>query len=144
VSVSIGSPELRGRNGFGIHIVRMSLKSAIRIATAIVRILACLASIAMLLTFPIIKPHIFSDHYRTPEIRRSIVRNTHVAEAKNATVETVARIGIQPNALSFLRDLDTKFKSSINVESVPQVTPIRLFLRLKSRTPPAGGEDPLV
>jgi hypothetical protein len=144
MSVAMGAPELRSRDEFGIHLMRTSLKSVTKIATAIVRILACLASVGMLLTFPVIKAHNFNGHYRNPETRRLIVRHTEVAEAENATVENVARISTQPNPLLILLNLDTKSSDSTNVEPVLQVTPTRLFLRLKLGASPAGGEDPLV
>jgi hypothetical protein len=98
----------------------------------------------MLMTFPAIKSHTFNDHFRTPEIRRSIVRHTQVAEAENATTESVERIGIQPSPLPFLLNLETKFATPTDFELVPQATPTRLFLRLKLRASPAGGEDPLI
>jgi hypothetical protein len=113
-------------------------------AAAFIRALACLASVAMLLTFPTIKPHSFSDHFRTPEVRRSILRHTQVAAVEEATVKSIVRFGIQPNALPLLFDFQTKFVTISNVELAVQASPIRLFLRLKLGASPAGGEDPFI
>jgi hypothetical protein len=113
-------------------------------AAAIIRAVACLASVAMLLTFPMIKPHSFTDHFRTPEVRRSIVRHTQVAEVEDATVKAIVRIGIEPNALSLPVDFKTKFATISNVELALQGSPTRLFLRLKLGASPAGGEDPFI
>jgi hypothetical protein len=98
----------------------------------------------MLLTFPLSKAHTFNDHFRTPEIRRSIVRHTQVAEAENATTESVQRINIQPTPLPKLLDLNKQSASITIVEFVPQAAPSRLFLRLKLGASPGGGEDPLI
>jgi hypothetical protein len=113
-------------------------------AEAIIRAVACIASVAMLLTFPTIKAHSFTDHYRTPEVRRSIVRYTQVAEVENGTVKTVERLGIQPSAVPLLFDCKTKFPNISDVELTLQALPTRLFLRLKLGASPAGGEDPLI
>jgi hypothetical protein len=121
-----------------------SLTSVIKGAAAVVRALACLTSVAMLLTFPLIKSHSFNDHIRTPEIRRSIVRHTQVAETENATAQSVERIGIQPIELPLLLKSETKFATATNVEFVPTSSPTHLFLRLKLGASPAGGEDPLI
>lgn len=98
----------------------------------------------MLLTFPLIKSHSFNDHLRTPEVRRSIVRHTQVAETENATAQSVERIRIQPIELPLLLESETKFATSTNVKFVLPSAPTRLFLRLKLGTSPAGGEDPLI
>jgi hypothetical protein len=115
-----------------------------RTAVAIIRAIACIASVAMLLTFPMVKPHSFTDHFRPPEVRRSMVRHTHVAAVEEATVKSIARFGIQPNALPLLFDFQTKFATISNVELALQASPIRLFLRLKLGARPAGGEDPFI
>jgi hypothetical protein len=98
----------------------------------------------MLLTFPLIKAHTFNDHFRTPEIRRSILRHTQVAETENATAQSVERIRIQPFELPLLLESETKFATVTNVEFIPPSSPTRLFLRLKLGASPAGGEDPLI
>jgi hypothetical protein len=124
--------------------MRMPLTAMMRTTAAIIRAIACIASVAMLLTFPMIKPHNFADHFRTPEVRRSIVRHTQVAEVENATVRTVERFGIQPSAVPLLFDCKTKYPDISNVELALQALPTRLFLRLKLGASPAGGEDPFI
>ena len=113
-------------------------------AAGIIRAIACIVSVAMLLTFPTIKPHAFTDHFRTPEVRRSILRHTQVAEVENGTVKSVVRLGIRPHTLPLLVDFETKFPTISNVELALQALPTRLFLRLKLGASPAGGEDPFI
>jgi hypothetical protein len=124
--------------------MRTSLTSVSKSAASVVRVVACLISVALLLTFPLVKAHTFNDHFRSPEIRRSIVRHTQVAEADDATAESVQRINIQPTALFQLLDLNQESAKVINVEFVPQAVPTQLFLRLKLGNSPGGGEDPLI
>src|SRR5579864_8931644 len=120
--------------------MRTPLAAMLRTAAAIIRAIACIASVAMLLTFPTIKPHTFTDHFRTPEVRRSILRHTQVAKVENDTVKSVVRLGIQPNPLPLLFDFKTKFTTISNIELALQASPTRLFLRLKLGASPAGGE----
>lgn len=124
--------------------MRRLLASALRNAAPIIRTIACVVSVAMLLTFPTVKPHNFSDHLRTPEVRRSIVRHTQVAQVEDATAKSVERIGIQPDTLPLLLNFKTKVATISNVELAPQASPTRLFLRLKLGASPAGGEDPFI
>ena len=124
--------------------MRTSLTAMMKTAAAIIRALACIASVAMLLTFPTIKSHSFADHFRTPEVRRSIVRHTSIAAVEDATVKSIVRIGIAPTALPLLLDLKNKFATIRNVELALQSSPTHLFLRLKLGASPAGGEDPFI
>ncbi len=39
----------------------------------------CMLAVAMLLLFPAVRPHNFADHFRAPEVRRSVAQNTPVA-----------------------------------------------------------------
>ena len=110
--------------------MRTSLTSVSKSAASVVRVVACLISVALLLTFPLVKAHTFNDHFRSPEIRRSIVRHTQVAEADDATAESVQRINIQPTALFQLLDLNKESAKVINVEFVPQAVPTQLFFAL--------------
>ena len=98
----------------------------------------------MLLALPTVKPHSFTDHLRTPHVRRSILRHTQVAEVENATVKSVARLEIQPNALPLLIDFKTSLSTISRVERALVASPTRLFLRLKLGASPAGGEDPFI
>lgn len=98
----------------------------------------------MLLTFPAIKPHNFSDHFRTPEVRRSIVRHTQVAQVEDATATSVVGIGIEPDPLPLVLIVETTFTPNNKVESAPPTLATRLFLRLKLGSSAAGGEDPLL
>jgi len=127
--------------------MRTSLTAVMKTGATVIRGIACIAIVAMLLTFPTIKPHNFTDHFRTPEVRRSILRHTQVAEVENGTEKSVERLGIHPNALPLLFDFDfakTKFATTSNLELALQASPTRLFLRLKLGASPAGGEDPFI
>jgi hypothetical protein len=120
------------------------LTAMMKTVAAVIHTIACIASVAMLLMFPAVKPHSFTDHFRTPEVRRSIVRHTQVTEVENATVKTLVRIGIEPNELPLLVDFEAKFAPISNVELAVQALPTRLFLRLKLGASPAGGDDPFI
>jgi hypothetical protein len=113
-------------------------------AATVMRAVACITSVAMLLTFPTIKPHNFSDHFRTPEVRRAIVQHTQLAPAENATAKSVKHIGLQPEIVPLLLIVETDFATISNVELAPQALPTRLFLRLKLGFSLAGGENPLL
>ncbi len=44
-----------------------------------VRLGACLLAVAMLLSFPALRSHSFMTHFRSPEVRRSVVRHNPVS-----------------------------------------------------------------
>jgi hypothetical protein len=98
----------------------------------------------MLLTFPANKPHNFHSHFRTPEVRRSIVRHTQLAQAEDSAAESVRHTALQPGIVPLLHIVETAVATTSNVELVPQALPTRLFLRLKLGFSLAGGEDPLL
>jgi hypothetical protein len=39
----------------------------------------CMLAIAMLLSFPAVRPHSYLEHLRSPEVRRSVAQNTPLA-----------------------------------------------------------------
>jgi hypothetical protein len=98
----------------------------------------------MLLTFPTNKAHSFANHFRTPEVRRSIVRHTQLAQTENDAATSIKRLGLQPDIVPLLLVIQTAFATTSNVELAPQALPTRLFLRLKLGFSLAGGEDPLL
>jgi hypothetical protein len=124
--------------------MRTALASALKAASPFVRFLACLTSVAMLLTFPALKSHDFAEHLRTHEVRRSIVRHTMVAPAEEPGFKRAMQIALQPARLPFLIvDFAPKIAPIDSFESALQTLPTNHFLRLKLRLPRAGGEVPL-
>lgn len=113
--------------------MQTSLIKLMETAAVIFRALACIASVAMLLTFPMIKPHSFTDQFRAPELPWAIVQHTQIAAVENATVESIVQIGIEPYALPLVLDFKTKYATTSNVGLAFQASPTRLFLRFKGR-----------
>jgi hypothetical protein len=124
--------------------MRAFLTSVVKSVATVIRATACIASIAMLLTFPSNKAHSFANHFRIPEVRRAIVRHTQLAQTETDTATSVERIGLQPDIVPLLLVVQTAFATTSDVELAPQALPTRLFLRLKLGFSLAGGEDPLL
>jgi hypothetical protein len=103
--------------------------------------------IAMLLSFPMYRAHQFQIHFRTPEIRRAIVRNTFTAQPEVTGGERVlhanyADAKIPPSVLAALV-APVLFKPVSNSPIVSEIIPTRFLLRSKPAPKPAGGSDPL-
>lgn len=79
------------------QVLRNLLKSCPRVITASLRAAACMVSVAMLLSFPSARTHLYGQHFGTTEIRQNIVRHTFVAGPEAAGVEKVARIDTKPS-----------------------------------------------
>lgn len=74
------------------EVLRNLLKSASRSITASLRAVACILSVAMLLSFPVARVHSFGQHFGTTEIRQNIVRHTFVAGPETGGVERMTHI----------------------------------------------------
>jgi hypothetical protein len=53
--------------------------SFLHLVTALSRLGAFLLAVAMLLSFAIVPSHNFTTHFRSPEVRRSVLRHTSVS-----------------------------------------------------------------
>jgi hypothetical protein len=116
------------------------LSVAIRAALSIV-------GVAMLLSFPINRSHQFEVHFRTPEVRRAIQRNTFVAQPEITGGERVmhanyADTKVPPSAVAELV-APVFFKPVSNSPIVSEIPPTRFLLRFKPAPKPSGGSNPL-
>lgn len=78
-----------------IEVQRNLLTSAPRAIAAALRAVACILGVAMLLSFPSARAHLFSQHFGTTEIRQNIVRHTFVAGPEAGGVEEIAHVDAQ-------------------------------------------------
>ena len=67
--------------------LRNLLKTTGRTISASLQAVACILSVAMLLSFPVARVHNFGQHFGTTEIRQNIVRHTFVAGPETGGVE---------------------------------------------------------
>ena len=104
---------------------------------------ACLLSVMMLLAFPLQSGFRLTDHFRTPEVRGSIVRHTFIAQHESGPSERIANQAVLP-ALLTPSNTGNIVEPVANVERSVQVPPSRLLLRLKLGPSCSGGQDPLL
>jgi hypothetical protein len=117
--------------------------SITRKAATLLNLAVCVVSVLMLLAFPLRSAHQFTDHFRTPEVRRSIERHTPIAHPDSRIADRIAHQAIMPAFLVPV-DIGEATFSVANVE-VSSKTPIsRLLLRLKLGSSRSGGQDPLL
>jgi hypothetical protein len=122
----------------------MSIRSHFiqRKAASLLSLAACVVSILMLLAFPIRSAHQFSDHFRTPEVRRSIERHTPIAHPDSRSAERTPHQALLPALLIPTDDLDAlKPAAHFDFAEIPIS---RLLLRLKLGSSRSGSQDPLL
>jgi hypothetical protein len=115
-----------------------TLKSARRLNLA-----ACIMGALTLLTFPAQSAHQFTDHFRTPEVRRAIERHTPIAQGESEAAERIPLQAVVPT-LSFLADADRAIIPISNYERSPQVQLPRMLSRLKLGSSSSDASDPLL
>jgi hypothetical protein len=103
--------------------------------------------IAMLLSFPMNRAHQFQVHFRTPEVRREIERNTFMAQPEVTGGERIVHANhadakIPPSVLAALV-APGFFKPVSDSPIVSEMLPTRFLLRFKPAPKPSGGFDPL-
>jgi len=105
----------------------------------------CVVSVAMLLVFPMQSAHQYANHFRTPQVRRSIERHTFIAhpDGDAAPAQRIANQAVFP-ALLVPLDAGNAVKPIANFELSSQVPISRLLLRLKLGSPRSGSQDPLL
>lgn len=110
--------------------------------TAITYVAVCAVIVAMLLFLPANRVHCFGNHFRTPEVRRTIERQTPVAYSTENARERVARSELLPTFFA-PTETSSKIVPLDNVESTRQVPLSRLLNRLKLHPSGSSGRDPL-
>lgn len=121
----------------------MCLHSTARKVARLLNLAACVVSILMLLAFPIRSAHQFSDHFRTPEVRRSIERHTPIAHPDSGASERIPHQTVLP-ALMVPLDYGEAIKPALTWELASQIPSSRLLLRLKLGSSRSGSQDPLL
>jgi hypothetical protein len=120
----------------------MCFHSTARKVARLLNLAACVTSILMLLAFPIHSAHQFSDHFRTPEVRRSIERHTPIAHPDSGTSERIPHQALLP-VLLMSPDYGEAIKPAPTWELASQIPSSRLLLRLKLGSSRSSSQDPL-
>jgi hypothetical protein len=106
------------------------------------RAAACILSVAMLLSFPSARSHLYSQHFGTTEIRQNIVRHTFVA-GPEAGEEKIAQIDAQP-AIPVPVTIEIVAKSFFPPAIVSNLPTFRILQHLKLGPSRSGASDPLL
>jgi hypothetical protein len=123
-------------------VLRTLLKSSERAIGAFLRAAACILSVAMLLSFPAARPHHFSQHFGSTEIRQNIVRHTFVA-GPEAGEDRIAQIDAQP-AIPTTVTIEIVAKSFFPLAIVSNLPAFRILQHLKLGPSRSGASDPLL
>jgi hypothetical protein len=112
-------------------------------AAGLLNLAACIVSVLMLLVFPMQRVHQYTNHFRAPEIRRSTLRHTPIAQRESGPAERIAHQAVLPALLVYV-DTGDVVEPAANIEFASQVPLSRLLLRLKLGPSRSGGQDPLL
>ena len=123
--------------------MRNFLKSCTRALITCLEVTISVVGIVMLLTFPAGGSHHFSAHFRSNEVRRSIVRHAIVAGPEADAARTIARIDVQP-AIPMPVIVETAVEPLSNLEVSAEVSLFRLLQRFKLGASRSSGPDPLL
>ena len=123
--------------------MRNFLKSFTRSLITCLEVAVSVVGIAMLLSFPATGSHHFDAHFRSNEVRRSIVRHAVVAGPEADAARIVARIDVQP-AIPMPVIIETAAQPFSNLEVSAEVSLIRLLQRFKLGPSRSSGPDPLL
>jgi hypothetical protein len=137
LSTSVQRPKL------ALITVKRSVSSCLRSLTACLRVVVCAIVVGMLLFFPANKVHSFRNHFRSPEVRRAIERNTAVAHSAEKTHALVGQMEFLPTFFT-PTETNSKVVALENFESAADVPLARLLNRLKLNPAGSSGQDPLL
>jgi hypothetical protein len=104
---------------------------------------AALVGVLMTFTFPIKRPHQFTNHFRADEVRQSIARHTVLAQRRAGPTERIAQCAVRP-ALPVEVAIPSKVNFPAHLGFAPDILPLRLLLRLKLCRSSASAQDPLI
>jgi hypothetical protein len=127
---------------FSFSVMSIRLKSRPLKPAAIFNLVVCAFSVLMLLTLPIRSAHQYQNHFRSPEVRRTIERHTFFAHTNIGPAERISHSAVQPTLLASVEDEDA-IEPAGNREFSPPILTSRLLLRPKlgSRS---NSQDPLL
>ena len=112
-------------------------------AAKLFNLVACMVSVLTFLTLPLQSAHRFTDHLRTPEVRRSIERHTPIAQPESETAERIPRQAMLPTGVTPVDAAEVITPvSNIELSSEPLLS--RLLSRLKLGTRSPSTPDPLL
>lgn len=140
------SPSLSGREtGAILEIAVLSnfLKSAGRAIADSLRAVACILSVAMLLSFPVARVHSFGPHFGTTEIRQNIVRHTFVAGPETGGAERMTHIDALA-AIPTPAIVENVAKCLFPLAIVSDVPTFRILRHFKLGPSRSGSPDPLL
>ena len=123
--------------------MRTFVKSFMRALAVGFELSISVVGIVMLLSFPANASHNFGEHFRTNEVRRSIVRHAFVAGPEADGAQTIAHIDAQPTIpMPVIIHSDPKPLDSFELSS--EFSFVRLIQRFKLGPSRSGGPDPLL
>lgn len=123
--------------------MRHFLKSFIRALALGFELSISVVGVVMLLSFPTNASHNFGEHFRTNEVRRSIVRHAFVAGPEADGAQTIAHIDAQPTIpMPVIIESDSKPLDSFELSS--EFSFVRLIQRFKLGPSRSDGPDPLL
>ena len=105
-------------------------------------IAACLASMVMLLTLSMALTHQNADHFRMPEVRRSVERHSFLNESKSDVVDKISAQNLRPTIV-FRGEPDPGVERIIEPAPIVQAPIMRLLMRLKLGPSRSSSPDPL-
>jgi hypothetical protein len=119
------------------------LHTVLRQISNIARVTFCVSVALMLVMLPVPRVHQAADHFRSPEIRRSIERNVFLERTKNDFSERISTNYLEPTSL-LRTETEDSVKLIVGFAPTPQVPITRLLLRLKLGSSVSGTPDPLL
>jgi len=126
-----------------MKVLQNLLTSGTRAIATLLRVAACIVSVAMLLSFPVTRAHNFGQHFGTTEIRHNIVRHTFVAGPEAGGVEKIAHfdsLSAIPGPAT-IENTTARFSTHAIVSEVPTY---RILQHLKLGPSRSGPSDPLI
>jgi hypothetical protein len=119
------------------------LKSCARALTTGLEVTISVVGIVMMLTFPANGSHNFGAHFRSNEVRRSIVRHSVVAGPEADGARTIARVDTK-RTIPVPVMAESSAKPLAGFEFSAQVSLIDLLQRFKLGPSRSNGSDPLL
>lgn len=109
----------------------------------VIHLAASLSVALMLLTLPVPRVYQPADHFRSPEIRRSIERSVSLERTTNDTSESISASYLEPTGFFRAND-EARLTPSTEYTFVPQIRLSRLLLRRNAGSSRSGIPDPLL
>jgi hypothetical protein len=109
----------------------------------LINLMISLLGLLMLISFPIRSAHQFENHFRTPEVRRSIERHTAIVNPESKAPERISYQGVLPSFLKITDAADVPYPVARGQVSDHLEFP-HLYPRLKLGSSRSGSQDPLL